>query len=1163
LPKDITNIPRALLQQKVAQALVRADVRLLQTIWPTLVAREPELLFAALQHYLPQAEIRQQLMMQLPLSIQADIIGILAADIKPLFLRLQQMADELVNAMSTQAGNENNFAFIDSALTNGAEKINSESPTHLQRRLWEIAVGVLLNHSPATVSSPNTKNPDIFLHQLIEHYAHIGSLNAQWLQQLWRQVIQLSASIYTGTIFSSTSTAEKLIPVQNDATQSFSTHSSIESATTSPKAESMLFEASINELSSVEPLAVASSGNDSLISEPNIIQQQFVVQPTSEAHSGNLQTISAAPTHLSATPQPENPLQRTASQQPNLDNISDHQLFDLCLRLKSGAVSWSQILFDVALLQRMIDSYIRLGHSATAENCRDFIAAIDHQAAATPAATEFYRAVLQALVADKLVDLEAIASVVAKSPQTINAGVTDPVPTPAANTTIATDVVRADNSDVQFQLADNQVSAAESTDSGVKLRVSKSAEETAVPTTNPTVTNNAHSLPLEKKEFTPANITAIAESLGADTQPHKQLQQLRLSAAQWQQLCAAIIQHDTAVEINTAENLLKAIHNFANRAIYFDLYYRHVVSALLQQQPLDLELFANTANDNTQNNSLALTASTSTSSATDDLLAATNPLTAATSVYTSRNNNDGDDKDLPNIQSQIDATKTEQLSSEDGSAVTDQLKPHIQHSTMNTYVQSLLAAAQPVEHLQQLHLNNHQWQEICNELILHQAIMNTEATNDLLQSIKTFAQHALNTANYYRKVVHALLQQQAIDLELFASAASNNTQNNSAELTASASTSSATDDRPAATHPLTAAASTYISRNNDSDKYSPKIQSQIDTTKTVPLSNEDRSAVHEQNETKIQQSAIHAYVQSLLTAALPVEHLQQLHLNNDQWQEICSELILHQATMNADAASDLLQSIKNVAQQALNTTSYYRKVVHALLQQQVIDLELFANTSGDNAQTRFNEAANAATTTADLQTTKTQAINIHTTVNDQAAADPNVQSEHNTDEPQKAQQPGMPLTINTNTPLLTGSADSLRKPVISLAQLLSVETTFTREQLLVLQQHINFLLQHATTDIVNEWLELLSEAKHHSQLIRAVPAHLLHQIVMRLQPTSYPPLDALVKVVNEAIALLAADSSSLALKQTKWEFIFHTMFLIRPTTLDKKQLTETLCRIFA
>ncbi|MDO8344720.1 MAG: hypothetical protein Q7T48_16075, partial [Cellvibrio sp.] len=449
----------------------------------------------------------------------------------------------------------------------------------------------------------------------------------------------------------------------------------------------------------------------------------------------------------------------------------------------------------------------------------------------------------------------------------------------------------------------------------------------------------------------PSKIKTPVQSLLAAAQPRDYLQQLHLTHDQWQDVCSELILHQAIMNTDAASDLLQSIKNVAQQALNTASYYRKVVNALLQQQPLDLELFVKTESDNAQNNSLALTASTSISSATDDLLAATNPLTAAASVYTSRNNNDGDDKDLPKIQSQNDATKTEQLSNEDGSAVNDQLKPHIQHSTMNTYVQSLLAAAQPVEHLQQLHLNNHQWQEICRELIPHQATMENDDASDLLQSIKTFAQQALNTASYYRKVVHALLQQQPLDLELFANAANTNTPNNSLELTAPASTGSATNDLPMATNPLTAATSVYTSDNNG-DKYSPKIQSQIDTTKTVQLSKEDLSPVHEQNETKIQQSIISTHVQSLLATAQPVEYLQQLHVSNDQWQDICSELILHQATMDTNAASDLLQSIKTFAQQALNTTSYYRKVVHALLQQQPLDLELFAKAESDNTQNK-------------------------------------------------------------------------------------------------------------------------------------------------------------------------------------------------------------------
>jgi hypothetical protein len=1037
LPENVVNIPRTLLQQKISQALVSADIHLLETIWPTLVAREPALLLSALQHYLPQAEIRQQLMMQLPLSMQADMIGFLATDIKPLFLRLQQMADQLVSTLNVQIGSDNNFVSIDPALPDDADKISSESAAHLQRRLWELAVGVLLSPSPATSSAVINANPEVFLHRLIEDYAHINSLNAQYLQQLWRQVIQTMSVEHTNT------------------------------------------------------------------------SQYTVAQRTNETRIDNQQPFSAVSlTSLAAEPLPENALPRIASAHPDLHNVSDHQLFDLCLRLKSGAVSWPQISFDVALLQRMIDSYIRVGHSATAENSRDFIAAIDHQAAATHAPVDFYHAVLQALIADKLVDLEAIASAIAKSSPPIDAisrSEINPAQTPTANTTIAAEVVRADRDDAQTQFTDKQFYATEAAGTDVKLSVSDVVEEKAVLTIDTAVTNNTYSLPLEIKEHVPTNITAINESLETNKQPHKQL----------------------------------------------------------QQSP-DSELFVNAAYTNAQYSSLALTASTDTGAATTDQTITISPLATTTVGHINQNQNNDGNKDLQNVQAQMNTDRTTQLSSMESALLKTQYA-QIQPSTLQTHLHSLLATAQPFLHLQQLHLSKDQWQKVCSELIVHQAIMDNDAAVDLLQSIKTFAQQALNTAGYYRKVVHALLQQQSLDLELFAKAQSDNAQHSSLVLTASTGLSQAITDAQTAAKPVTSTANGYASQNADiaGDKDLAANQSLIDTEKTPVLSRKDDNAQLETQHTQALPSSIQTSVQTLLAAAQPLEHLQQLHLNNDHWQEMCNDLISRQAIIGNDAAADLLQSIKTFAQQALDSADYYRKVVNALLQKQPIDLEFFATFSGDNAQAHVDALTNSATMAADRQTTHNQTINLHNRKSNHLAADPDIDSRDNRDGPSTIRPPEISPITNTQIPQLTGSDDSLRKPVISLAQLLSVEATFTREQLLVLQQHINFLLQHATTNVVSEWLELLGEIKHHSPLIRAVPAHLLHQVVMRLQPKSYPPLDALVKVVNEAIALLAVDTTSLSLKQAKWEFIFRTLFVLRPSTLDKKQITDSLCQIFA
>src|SRR5690606_31062813 len=104
--------------------------------------------------------------------------------------------------------------------------------------------------------------------------------------------------------------------------------------------------------------------------------------------------------------------------------------------------------------------------------------------------------------------------------------------------------------------------------------------------------------------------------------------------------------------------------------------------------------------------------------------------------------------------------------------------------------------------------------------------------------------------------------------------------------------------------------------------------------------------------------------------------------------------------------------------------------------------------------------------------------------------------------------------------LSTGSDTSVRKPALSLAQLFAATEPLTQEQLLTLQQHVNLLLNHPNPILVAEWSQLLALVNNAQLLIQLVPSHLLHQIMLRLQPARYSALDAVVKVVMEALALL-------------------------------------------
>jgi hypothetical protein len=400
------------LRQLIAAAFIRADASQLQQLWPQLIANEPQLLFSALKHYLSQAEIRQQLTMHFPLALQADIIVFLAPIIKTLFFQLQNKANELIELIHfpsndksgeislnkfplVEHGNQQDRSTLEPTLSSNKTLVVSEdSPELFLRRLWEIAVGVILENGSAALDGKYTGNAESFLMLLAAHYAELHSLSSPLLQQAWGRLLfdkqENNASDNKVSDFRSNhiESDNKLSPLHEQQL------TPLVAAKVSDTYETHRGQMLHNPEPQKNPqLLIPQTEKSALVTDSGLLEQTtesgFV---DSNKELANQEAPSLA-NKLSA----------------DLAGISDHQLFDLCLRLKSGALAWSQLSHNVELLQRLINSYIRLGHSATAENCADFVAAIDAQATLTNSAVTFYLVVLQTLIADKLVDLEAIA----------------------------------------------------------------------------------------------------------------------------------------------------------------------------------------------------------------------------------------------------------------------------------------------------------------------------------------------------------------------------------------------------------------------------------------------------------------------------------------------------------------------------------------------------------------------------------------------------------------------------------------------------------------------------------------------------------------------------------------------------------------------------------
>ena len=553
-------------------------------------------------------------------------------------------------------------------------------------------------------------------------------------------------------------------------------------------------------------------------------------------------------------------------------------MFDLCLRLKSGALSWQSLANDIPLLQRLISSYIRLGHSATAENCADFVAAIESQAELSSAPAAFYRTVLQSLIADKLIDLDAIALEVKSGSQSYAS---------ASRTKI-------DAKD-EIDTIENLGSIKEHA-----LPVLAAAE----------LESNLAGVNAITNAISPLSLEALAEQLAQGTRTPESL---RLTGDEFSQLVAIAITNAKNIASDIQADLMDAIHQQAQHTDRKTEYYRRVLVTLLRQESLDLLQLCEQVNQ-------------------QEIL-------------------------LPEPGHALNVQPARSLVS--ATAATD----------IQSIAQTLLTEAQSWTRVQELQLDNKQWEILTTELIRQTQLTDPHASAELIDAIQTQARLAIAPAAYYRLIIQALLKQDPIDLEAFAA-------------------------RSTAANPVELASSDYDNRNDI--------------------------------------------------------------VRDAQTEKSSFENHIDSHPVNPDQAMDY--------------------------------------------------------------------------------------------------------------PLLTGSDNSVHKPVFSLAQLLAAELPLSQEQLLALQQHVNALLHRANPTLISEWRELLAAEQHTQVLIHSVPAHLLHQIAMRLHADRYTWLDGLVKLVMEALALLVKDINSAAIKHTKWTFIFNYLLAsdeANQTSARALQLSMALCEQLA
>ena len=1281
IPTGSSQQTQELWRQLLAAAWIRADAQQLQKFWPQLIAHEQALLLASIQHYLPQAEIRQQLMLRLPLSLQIDIVALLAPWLKNTFNRLQQQAAQLSNYIAVQIE-----PFPTTATANKKNNDNNQSDPQsaelVARQLWEISLGLILDNKSKNINSEISSH--VFLKDLAKRYAELHNLESTALHQIFEQFVfdHKQENILENENFSrqdKQANSTELTGIAHSSAKEAANHNSAPLETTLP---------------------TATAGEDKY--------------PLAD---------------------------------DNLITISDHQLFDLCLRLKSGSQAWSSLALDVALLKRLISSYIRLGHSATGENCADFVAAINNHAQSSHVPSAFYLAVLQALIADQLIDLELIAQQIPSNAMAL-----------------------ADKN--------NNLSISENTEIAKELNSIKNQQKISQGITAAGTTEIN-------------NMAAIAQALLSNRQPSVLLQALEFDKLQWQQLTIAVIQQAPFFDQEARAELTAASQTPINQLVNPAAYYQAIITAIIERQPLDLEAIAITAKgDNTQSAKNSLYKDTA-EPAEKNMIYDRNQEMAQPATKTGMQNpartttvdvgqiftqdsakvaseslvetrlheeNAGVEQKQESVQQATElkfetsmrnsaeetmdiaaqlktesasearlhkenagaeqkqeaVQQTTELETEKSmrSSALEKIPPTAQHTTelvAEHYLQqeiagieqkqetvqqalesdtknstrhsaqkvaqtskqditqsapaiitsassivdiakALLSEQQPSVLLQGLEFDKQQWQQLTIAVIQQAPFFDQEARAELTAASQTPINQLVNPAAYYQAIITAIIERQPLDLEAIAiTAKGDNTQSaknslykdtaepaeknmiydrnqemaqpatktgmqnpartttvdvgqiftqdsakvaseslvetrlheenagveqkqesvqqatelkfetsmrNSAEETmdiaAQLKTESASEARlhkenagaeqkqeavqqtteleteksmrssalekipPTAQHTTELVAEHYLQQEIAGIEQKQETVQQALESDTKNSTRHSAQKVAQTSKQDITQSApapttsvksIVDIAQVLLSEREPLSLLQGLRFDQAQWQQLTVALMQQEPLIHLSSNTDLIKAIQLHALKTVRVSAYYQLLINSILQRQPIDLEACVAAAVDGAG-----LVNKNTNNENLLDTD------------------NRQSEQ-------------PILHQAMDYLPISEKDrSIDNTGLLLPALLGAELPLNREQLLALQQYINQLLNRPTQAIFAEWRALLAIAQHARVLINSIPAHLLHRIIMRLQPERYPWLDAVVKIVMEALALLVADTNSLLIKQTKWEFIFNYVF---------------------
>jgi hypothetical protein len=355
--------------------------------------------------------------------------------------------------------------------------------------------------------------------------------------------------------------------------------------------------------------------------------------------------------------------------------------------------------------------------------------------------------------------------------------------------------------------------------------------------------------------------------------------------------------------------------------------------------------------------------------------------------------------------------------------------------------------------LDSLNLSSEKLKNIVVECVETNSLYLASFKIDLLASIHNHANQVADLHGFYTRVLRVLLAEQILDLEAI------------------------------------------VNASNDADSLNVSTQQGIESLKTIPLEN-----LHQPNNKKVL-----SVCEQLKSKSI---NIMQVNASEaDLWCLLVAYIKSDKTIVN-DFRNDMLAAFSSCGESLVDRNYYYRKIIAALVDGDIIDLE--------NVSKSVETLSIPVVDVVEQSSFKLVAqAEVNDTISEQGRHD---------------------MKVDNRTQGVKRNFD-----LQDLIALLQNSSELTSSQIIDLQKIINIAFKGSGFSD-EEWAGIFVVKNMAEKFICYVPGHILHQLFLRLRPQAYQDLDELARVVLGALVLLIPNLNTHKIHQAKWLCITELLF---------------------